>query len=75
MPGQPVRATFVFDTTTAALWAEEVARDATVPAEIVPAPADAAAKCDLALETLAAHANALEAALVAQGVPHRRWPS
>ncbi|MCG6957311.1 MAG: DUF3343 domain-containing protein [Gemmatimonadetes bacterium] len=74
MPAEPARATLVFDTTTAALWAEEVARDAGVVAEIVPAPADSAAKCDLALETMAAHIEALEAALVAQGVPFRRWP-
>jgi hypothetical protein len=75
VPPQSARATLVFDTTTAALWAEEVARDAGVPAEIVPAPADAAAKCDLALETMAGYADALAAALVEQGVPFRRWPS
>jgi hypothetical protein len=74
MPAQPARATLVFDTTTAALWAEEVARDAGVPAEIVPAPAEAVAKCDLALETLTAHMEALEAALGGHGVPYRRWP-
>jgi hypothetical protein len=75
VPAESARATLVFDTTTAALWAEEVARDAGIPAEIVPAPADAAAKCDLALETLVVHVQALEAALGAQGVPHRRWPA
>lgn len=71
---QPHRATLVFDTTTAALWAEEIARDAGIPAEIVPAPAEAAAKCDLALETLVTHVEVLMAALGAQGVPYRRWP-
>lgn len=70
---QPHRATLVFDTTTAALWAEEVARNSGIPVEIVPAPADAAAKCDLALETLVTHVEELMTALGAQGVPHRRW--
>lgn len=66
-------ATFVFDTTTAALWAEEVARAAGVPAEVVPAPSDADAKCDLALVTLAPRAAELEAAMQGEGVPFRRW--
>lgn len=66
--------TFVFDTTTAALWGEEVARDAGIPAEVVPAPAEAAARCDLALITRAAWAEALCRALEAAGVPFRPWP-
>jgi len=72
-PAGHERATLVFDTTTAALWAEEVANEARIPTEIVPAPADAEAKCDLALETLRRHLTALEAALQAQAVPYRRW--
>lgn len=69
----PSTATFVFDTTTAALWAEEVARDAGIAAEVVPAPAASDAKCDLALLTRAEAAAALAEALAAQGVPFRRW--
>jgi len=67
--------TLVFDSTTAALWAEEVAKGADIPVEVVPAPAGAAAKCDLALETTPGRLRELEAELQAQGVPYRRWES
>jgi hypothetical protein len=64
----------VFDSSTAALWAEEVADDAGIPVEVVPAPADSAAKCDLALVTRPRRLEALEAALRAEGIAYRRWP-
>ena len=67
------RATLVFDSTTAVFWAEEVAEDAGIPVEVVPAPAESAAKCDLALETSVRRVDALEAALTEEGVPYRRW--
>jgi len=70
---EPRTATFVFDTTTAALWAEEVAREARIAAEVVPAPAESDAKCDLALLTRAEDAEALTATFEAEGVPFRRW--
>ena len=66
--------TFVFDTTTAALWAEEVALEAAIPAEVVPAPAASDAKCDLALTTRADRGEALAAALSEAGVAFRWWP-
>lgn len=68
------QAVFVFDTTTAALWGEEVARDAGIPAEVAPAPAEADAKCDLALVTLVALAAPLARAMAGAGVPFRPWP-
>jgi len=43
---------FTFDTTHHALWAEEIARDAAIPVDVVPAPPTAGARCDIALETL-----------------------
>ena len=49
MPGSRL---FTFDTTHHALWAEEVAGERAIPAEVVPAPAEAGARCNLALETL-----------------------
>lgn len=64
---------FTFDTTHHALWAEEVAREAGVPAEVVPAPPAARARCNLALETLPGDAEGLAGALRAEGVPHARW--
>jgi len=39
-----------FDTTHHALFAEEIARENNIGAEIIPAPSDSRAKCDLALE-------------------------
>ena len=53
---------------------EEVADDVGVPVEVVPAPADSAAKCDLALLTTLARAPELQHALAAEGVPFRPWP-
>lgn len=72
---EPRHRTFVFDTTNAALWAEEVARGAIVPVEVVPAPADSGAKCDLALITLPESAPKLARVLGVAGVPFRLWPA
>ncbi len=48
------RAIYLFDTTHMALWAEDVAVQQGIPAEVVPAPPDRkGARCDLALETFA----------------------
>lgn len=65
----------VFDTTHHALWAEQVAQQHRLGALVVPAPADAEAKCDLALEVLDEDADALAAALTTAGVPWRRYVS
>ena len=67
-------AVFTFDTTHHALWAEEVAREADIPAEVVPAPPAARARCNLALETLPEEVERLADALTAAGVAHARWP-
>lgn len=64
---------FVFETTHHALWAEEVAREAGIPAEVVPAPPAARARCNLALETLPGDIDPLASALHSQGVPHALW--
>jgi len=61
---------FTFATTHHALWAEEVARTEGIPAEVVPAPPAAHARCNLALETLADDAGALASALAREGVEH-----
>jgi hypothetical protein len=63
----------VFDSSNAVLWAEEVAEDAGVPVEVVPAPAASRAKCDLALLTTLARSAELEEALAREGVPFRAW--
>jgi Protein of unknown function (DUF3343) len=64
---------FTFDTTHHALWAEEVAREAGIPAELIPAPPAARARCNLALRTLSDSVDALRAALSAADVPHIPW--
>lgn len=52
-----------FDTTHHALHAEEIANRIRVGAEVVPAPAEAKAKCDLAIECLDEDLAALRQAL------------
>ena len=64
---------FVFETTHHALWAEEVAQEARIPAEVIPAPPAARARCNLALETLPEDAARLADTLTAEGVPHALW--
>jgi hypothetical protein len=62
---------FTFDTTHHALWAEELATEDRIPVEIIPAPAQAGARCDLALETLREEVDRLEALLTRNGVEFR----
>ena len=66
-------ALFTFHTTHHALWAEDAAREAGIPAEVVPAPPAARARCNLALETLPEEADRLGRLLSAQAIPHARW--
>jgi hypothetical protein len=62
---------FTFDTTHHALWAEELAAENRIPAEIIPAPPQAGARCDLALETLVEEVDRLAAVLTENGVEFR----
>lgn len=70
----PPPSIFTFDTTTHAMWAEEVAREEHIPAEVIPAPADAGAKCDLALRTLPDRVGALADAFRREGIEFRLYP-
>lgn len=65
------RPLFTFDTTHHALWAEEVARERGIASEIVPAPPEANARCNLALEVWAEDEGLLAEALQEEGVPFR----
>lgn len=67
------RTIFTFETTHHALWAEEVARENGIPHEVIPAPPEANAKCNIALETLAEELNRLAAALGDAGVTFGIW--
>lgn len=60
-----------FDTAHHALWAEEVAKNAGVAAEVVPAPEHSDAKCGLALEVLPEGLDDLLAALDKEGITYR----
>ena len=60
---------FTFDTTHHALWAEEIAVESGIPAELVPAPPAAHARCNLALETFPADFERTRTALREAGVP------
>jgi hypothetical protein len=62
---------FTFDTTHHALWAEQVALELALAAQVVPAPADADAKCDLALEVLDEDRARLATALDANRILYR----
>jgi hypothetical protein len=66
-------ALFTFDTTHHALWAEEVAQEAGIPAQVVPAPPAAKARCNLALETFPENEEELAEALERAGVPFGRY--
>ncbi|MEX0911941.1 MAG: DUF3343 domain-containing protein [Gemmatimonadota bacterium] len=65
------RPIFTFDTTHHALWAEEVAKEAGIPIEIVPAPPGSNARCDIAIETLTDDIGRLEAILERTGIAFR----
>lgn len=64
---------FTFDTTHHALWAEEIARDAEIPVEVVPAPPAAQARCNLALQCLPEDVGRLAARLSESGVPYQLY--
>jgi hypothetical protein len=53
------------------MWAEQVAGERRLGAEVVPAPADSNAKCDLALECLNEDLPVLRQALEEAGIPYR----
>ena len=62
------RLLFTFETTHMALWAEDTARERGIPAEVVPAPPEAKAKCGLALKTSHQRTEELAGALTEEGI-------
>jgi len=65
--------TFTFDTAHHALWAEDLAREREIPAEVVPAPSSASAKCGLAIRVQLRRAGDLEDACTAEGINFEKW--
>ncbi len=64
---------FTFASTHHALWAEELARDAGIPVEVVPAPPAAQARCNLALECLPEDVERLAVRLSESDVPYQLY--
>lgn len=62
--------TFVFSTTHNAMWAEDVAQELDIPAEVVPAPPGHGAQCGLALRTPETCAEELAEALNQEGISY-----
>jgi uncharacterized protein (DUF58 family) len=63
----------VFDTTHHALWAEQLAHEHGLAAEPTPAPPDAGALCDIALEFLPEEEQQIEDVLRSAGIEFRVW--
>lgn len=59
----------LFDSATVLFWAEEVAREAGIPVEIVPAPPGHPDRCGSALEVARGHLEPLRKRLEAEGIP------
>jgi hypothetical protein len=68
-----VRRLFTFDSTHHALYAEQLAHDHGLAAEPVPAPPDAGALCDIALEFLPEEEERLRDVFRDAGVEFRVW--
>ncbi len=71
MTREPGSSVFIFDTTHHAMWAEDVAREQAIPAEVVPAPPDGGAKCGAALRVTERRQDDLAAALSGEGIQFR----
>lgn len=69
----PITATYLFETTTFVLWAEEVARELGIPCEVIPAPPPRGDLCGTALRVLESGVEVLEEAMVIAGIPFRRF--
>jgi len=72
--GTAMTRVFVFDSTHHALWAEQIALESGLAVQVIPAPAGADAKCDLALEALAEDTDALATVFREAGIAFRLAP-
>ncbi len=66
---------FIFETTHHAMWAEDVAREQTIPVEVVPAPPDGGAKCGIALRIPERRSDELTNALDEERILYRVLPA
>ncbi|MCK5651579.1 MAG: DUF3343 domain-containing protein [Gemmatimonadetes bacterium] len=65
---------FFFEGTDVVLWAEEVARERGIPAEVVPTPRGIKRRCKLSVCTEAARAQDFEEALRQEEIEYARYP-
>jgi hypothetical protein len=69
----PITATYLFETNTFVLWAEEVAREIGIPCEVIPAPPPRGDLCGTALRVLESGVVVLEEAMANAGIPFHRF--
>jgi hypothetical protein len=72
--GDEVPETFLFETSTHVLWAEEVALEAGIPVAVVPAPAETRDTCGLAIQTYSTSARPFSDLLEEEEIPFKRYP-
>jgi hypothetical protein len=65
----PGPALVLFEAATLLFWAEQVAGERMIPAEVVPAPPGGGDLCGLALRVAPSQLRALESALEDEGIP------
>ena len=63
---------YLFPSGTEVLWAEEVAKEADLPAEVVPSPSDSEDLCGLALQVFCRDATRLEDLMRGEGISYQR---
>lgn len=63
--------TFTFASTHHAMWAEDLAQERAIPAEVVPAPPGPGSICGMALRTTEDRAQELAEALDQEGIEYR----
>ena len=73
--GESGQAVYLFETTTFVFWAEEVAQEAGIPVDVIPAPPPRGDLCGTALQTLRQSAPSFEQVLQEAGIPFQRGES
>jgi len=68
------RETFLFESSTHVLWAEEVAEEAGIPVAVISAPAETRDSCGLAIQTFSNSAGPFMDLLREEEIPFKRYP-
>jgi hypothetical protein len=70
--GEEGTETFLFESSTHVLWAEEVAGEAGIPVAVIPAPAETRDTCGLAIQTFSNFAGPFMDILKEEEIPFKR---